>query len=171
MITTNDTEQRIWDALHEIPDPEIPAISIVDLGIVRSVSIDSEQDRVEVEIMPTFIACPAIGMICADVETRLREVVRDVSVHVTYEERWTSERVTQQGRENLRAAGYAPPVTPAPSLGLGDNVFPLALHPMVECPFCSGTHTRLENPFGPTLCRAIYYCPDCRQPFEHFKAV
>jgi ring-1,2-phenylacetyl-CoA epoxidase subunit PaaD len=165
-MTTVD-EQQIWDALHEIPDPEIPAISIVDLGIVRSVTCG--EDRVTVEIMPTFIACPAIGMICCDVEERLRRIASKVDVRVTYEEQWTSERITPQGRENLRAAGYAPPVTPAPVIG--DSVFPLALHPLVPCPFCEGTHTRLENPFGPTLCRAIYYCPDCKQPFEHFKSV
>jgi ring-1,2-phenylacetyl-CoA epoxidase subunit PaaD len=169
MVTTRTAidEQLIWDTLHEIPDPEIPAISIVDLGIVRRVECDGE--RVAVEIMPTFIACPAIGMICGDVEERLRRIAPRVEVRVTYEEQWTSDRITERGRENLRAAGYAPPVTPAPVIG--DNIFPLALHPRVPCPFCDGARTRLENPFGPTLCRAIYYCPDCRQPFEHFKAV
>lgn len=171
MVARSHAEQYIWNILNEIPDPELPAISIVDLGIVRSVAVAPDGERVEVEIMPTFIACPAIGMICADVEKRLRRVAPDVSVRVTYDEQWTSERITNRGRENLRAAGYAPPVTPAPSLGLGDNVFPLALHPVVECPFCSRKRTRLENPFGPTLCRAIYYCPDCKQPFEHFKSV
>lgn len=165
--TTRIDQQQIWDALHDIPDPEIPAISIVDLGIVRSV--ECGDDHVVVEIMPTFIACPAIGMICSDVEERLRRIAPTVEVRVTYEEQWTSERITPRGRENLRAAGYAPPVTPAPAIG--DNVFPLAVHPLVPCPFCDGRHTRLENPFGPTLCRAIYYCPDCRQPFEHFKSV
>jgi len=166
-MATRIDEQLIWDALREIPDPEIPAISIVDLGIVRTV--ECGDDSVLVEIMPTFIACPAIGMICADVDQRLRQIAAHVEVRVTYEEPWTSERITQQGRDNLRAAGYAPPVTAAPVIG--DNIFPLALHPKVPCPFCDGRHTRLENPFGPTLCRAIFYCPDCRQPFEHFKSV
>jgi ring-1,2-phenylacetyl-CoA epoxidase subunit PaaD len=163
------TDQHIWDALQEVSDPEIPAISVVDLGIVRRVA--SDEHRITVEIMPTFIGCPAIGLICCSVEERLRELApeAEIDVSVTFEEQWTSDRITDQGRENLRAAGYAPPVTPAPPLG--DNVFPLALHPMVPCPYCDGRHTRLENPFGPTLCRAIYYCPDCRQPFEHFKAV
>jgi ring-1,2-phenylacetyl-CoA epoxidase subunit PaaD len=165
--STAITEQQIWDALQDVPDPEIPAISVVDLGIIRSVVVDGR--RVEVEIMPTFIGCPAIGIMCTDVEQRLREFANDVDVRVTYTEQWTSDRITERGRENLRAAGYAPPVTPVPSLG--DNLFPLALHPIVPCPFCDGRHTRMENPFGPTLCRAIFYCPDCKQPFEHFKAV
>lgn len=161
------TERAVWDALQDVTDPEIPAISIVDLGIVRSVVCS--EDGVTVEIMPTFIACPAIGIICSEVEQRLRQLSETVVVKVTYEEQWTSERITARGRENLRAAGYAPPVTPiAP---LGDNLFPIALHPLVPCPFCDGRHTRMENPFGPTLCRAIFYCPDCRQPFEYFKRV
>ena len=162
--------QAVWDALGEICDPEIPAISIVDLGIVRSVAVGPE--CVAVEIMPTFIACPAIGVICAQVEGRLRELMgqaAEVDVRVTYEEQWTSERVTPRGRANLRAAGYAPPVTARPPLG--DHLFPLTLRPVVPCPFCDARNTRLENPFGPTLCRAIYYCNSCRQPFEHFKAV
>lgn len=167
MATTAIDEQQVWAALHDVPDPEIPAISVVDLGIVRSVAV--EDGRVAVEILPTFIGCPAIGIICCDVEARLRQLSDDVAVAVTYEEQWTSERITAQGRENLRAAGYAPPVTPAPPLG--ENLFPLTLYPAIECPFCGSRHTRLENPFGPTLCRAIWYCDACRQPFEQFKAV
>lgn len=165
------TEQQIWDTLRQINDPEIPVISIVDLGIVRRVEVGDA--GVSVEIMPTFIACPAIGLICDEVEARLRALAGegDVRVVVTREEQWTSDRITARGREDLRRAGYAPPATPAPALGLGDDIFPLALHPIVPCPFCDGRHTRMENAFGPTLCRAIFYCPDCRQPFEHFKAV
>jgi ring-1,2-phenylacetyl-CoA epoxidase subunit PaaD len=165
--STPTTERHIWDALLDVADPEIPAISIVDLGIVHRVVVEDE--RIAVEIMPTFIGCPAIGIMCDEVRSRLVGFAPTIDVSVTYEENWTSDRITEQGRQNLRAAGYAPPVTPAPPIG--DNLFPLALHPRVPCPFCDGTHTRLENPFGPTLCRAIYYCPDCRQPFEHFKAV
>lgn len=164
---TTIAEQQIWDALRDVPDPEIPAISVVDLGIIRSVVVDGE--RVSVEIMPTFIGCPAIGIIRGDVRKRLSELSAEIDVRVTYAEQWTSDRITERGRANLREAGYAPPVTPAPALG--DNLFPLALHPSVPCPFCDGRHTRMENPFGPTLCRAIFYCPDCKQPFEHFKAV
>jgi ring-1,2-phenylacetyl-CoA epoxidase subunit PaaD len=160
-------EQHVWDALQEISDPEIPAISIVDLGIVRAV--ECADDHVAVEIMPTFIGCPAIGVICAQVEERLRQLAPRVEVRVTFEEQWTSERITPRGRANLLAAGYAPPITPVQPLG--DNIFPLLLKTVVPCPFCGARNTQLENPFGPTLCRSIYYCNACRQPFEHFKAV
>ena len=162
-------EQIVWDALQELTDPEIPAISIVDLGIVRSVELTDE--RVAVEIMPTFIACPAIGLIVAQVTERMREFAPVVDVRVTYAEQWTSERITERGRECLRAAGYAPPVSAPPPLDADGKLFRLTLLPVVPCPFCDARNTRLENPFGPTLCRAIYYCPSCRQPFEHFKAV
>lgn len=164
------TEADVWEALREVPDPEIPAISIVDLGIVRRVAVD-EAGAVSVEIMPTFIACPAIDMICGDAREKLRALVAGaaVDVRVTYEEQWTSERITPQGRANLLAAGYAPPERAAPPLG--DNVFPLALHASIACPFCGSRQTRLENAFGPTLCRAIWYCAACRQPFEQFKPV
>ena len=167
MATTANDERQVWAALHDVPDPEIPAISVVDLGIVRSVAV--ADGRIAVEIMPTFIGCPAIGIICRDIETRLRQLSDDVTVTVTYAEQWTSERITEQGRANLRAAGYAPPATPTPPLG--ENLFPLTLYPAIECPYCGSRHTRLENPFGPTLCRAIWYCDSCRQPFEQFKAV
>ena len=169
MVLTRLDEQLVWDALEEIPDPEIPVISIVDLGIVRSVRCDAEQSLIEVEIMPTFIGCPAIGVICGDVEDRLRQLASDVSVRVTFDEQWTSDRITERGRRNLLEAGYAPPMTPVPALG--DNIFPLQMAHVVPCPFCNARNTQLENPFGPTLCRAIYYCRSCRQPFEHFKAV
>jgi ring-1,2-phenylacetyl-CoA epoxidase subunit PaaD len=162
-------EQTVWDALQELTDPEIPAISIVDLGIVRSVELTDE--RVAVEIMPTFIACPAIGIIVEQVRERVREFAPVVDVRVTYAEQWTSERITERGRACLRAAGYAPPVSAPPPIDAEGKVFPLTLMPVVPCPFCDARNTRLENPFGPTLCRAIYYCPNCRQPFEHFKAV
>jgi len=164
---TTTEKQRVWDALQELTDPEIPAISIVDLGIVRSVACEGE--CIVVEIMPTFIGCPAIGVICGQVEERLRALASVVEVRVTYDEQWTSERITPQGRQNLLEAGYAPPVTPVQPLG--DNIFPLLLKTIVPCPFCGAQNTNLENPFGPTLCRAIYYCNSCRQPFEHFKAV
>jgi ring-1,2-phenylacetyl-CoA epoxidase subunit PaaD len=158
-------EATIWDALREVVDPELPTISVVDLGIVRSVAVDD--GGVRVEIIPTFIGCPAINVICGDVRARLREF-GEADVRVCYDEPWTSERITPYGRECLKAAGFAPPAHVREATG---GVFPLTLHAVVPCPFCGAHNTRLENPFGPTLCRAIYYCPTCRQPFEHFKAV
>lgn len=166
ITTTAPTSEAIQDALHDVVDPEIPTISIVDLGIVRSVAVDDA--GIHVEIIPTFIGCPAINVICDDVRTRLGEFRTPVDVRVCYDEPWTSERITPYGRECLKMAGFAPPAHVREVAG---GVFPMTLHAVVPCPFCDARNTRLENAFGPTLCRAIYYCPTCKQPFEHFKAV
>jgi len=166
---TDAREQRVWDALAEIADPEIPAISVVDLGVIGSVSVDAE--RVRVEVLPTFVGCPAVDVIRSQIAQRLGElnVAPGVEVAVTFSPPWTSERITPAGRERLRLSGFAPPVT-APA-GIGDGLDELAVLPLAECPYCGSRNTTLENPFGPTLCRAIYHCADCRQPFEQMKRV
>ncbi len=166
---TDAREQRVWDALAEIADPEIPAISVVDLGVIGSVSVDA--DRVRVEVLPTFVGCPAVDVIRSQIAERVGElgVAPGVEVAVTFTPPWTSERITPAGRERLRLSGFAPPVT-APA-GIGDGLDELAVLPLAECPYCGSRNTTLENPFGPTLCRAIYHCADCRQPFEQMKRV
>ncbi|HEX5505019.1 MAG TPA: 1,2-phenylacetyl-CoA epoxidase subunit PaaD [Thermomicrobiales bacterium] len=167
-------ERRVWAALREVYDPEIPTISVVDLGIVHRVAATPE--RVRVEIMPTFVACPALDVMRRVIGERLVELdlAPEVSVGVTFAEQWTSDRITPAGMAALRAAGFAPPAG-APSF-TADSVVNLdprgALRPaLVACPYCGSKSTTLENRFGPTLCRSIYYCNNCRQPFEAFKAV
>ena len=101
--------------------------------------------------------------------TRLREFADDVSVDISFAEPWTTERITPAGREALRLAGFAPP--PLATRDPGRDLPLLANLPVGECPYCGSRNTTLENAFGPTLCRAIYHCADCRQPFEQFKEV
>jgi ring-1,2-phenylacetyl-CoA epoxidase subunit PaaD len=159
-------EERIWEALSGIADPEIPAISLVDLGVIGSVDVDPY--RVRVELLPTFIGCPAIGVMqerITDALTALALAPR-VEVEVTFDPPWTSERITPHGRERLRLSGFAPPVLAA----VGD-LDELTVLKIAECPYCGSRNTTMENPFGPTLCRAIFHCADCRQPFEQFKRV
>jgi ring-1,2-phenylacetyl-CoA epoxidase subunit PaaD len=155
-------ESAVWAALHDVHDPEIPTISVVDLGVVRSVA--AERATIRVELLPTFVGCPALEVMRADVEARLREFADDVRVEISFAEPWTTERISEAGRAALRAAGFAPP---APSQGL--PILPVL--PVAECPYCGSRNTALENAFGPTACRAIYHCADCRQPFEQFKEV
>ena len=150
---------EVWDALAEVPDPEIPMISVVDLGIIRMVERDDA--HVRVEVMPTFVACPALDIIRDTIRARLAGFAPTVEVVTTFVEPWTTERITPEGRRKLRASGFAPPI-PGEEL-----ILPVA----AQCPYCGSHHTALETPFGPTLCRAIYYCHDCHQPFEQFKAV
>lgn len=161
-------EEAIWDALAEVSDPEIPAISLVDLGVIRSVQLDG--DRVTVELLPTFVGCPAVEVMRHDVAERLRGMAEEVDVRISFAEPWTSGRISLRGRERLRASGFAPPVRIGPGV-LHDDLAELSVLPVATCPYCGSRNTTLENPFGPTLCRAIYHCADCRQPFEQFKTV
>lgn len=163
-------EQAAWDALAEVADPEIPTISVVDLGVIRSVRFDGP--RLTVELLPTFVGCPAIDVMQHDIGERLRGMADEVVVEVSFAEPWTSDRVSPQGRERLRSSGFAPPARvqlAAASAFEAEEL--LTVLPIATCPYCGSRNTMLENPFGPTLCRAIYHCADCRQPFEQFKTV
>jgi ring-1,2-phenylacetyl-CoA epoxidase subunit PaaD len=155
------SEAAVWAALAEVPDPEIPTISVVDLGVIRGVQVEGE--RLTVEMLPTFVGCPAIEVMRAQIGERLAPLADEVIVKLSFAEPWTSDRITENGREHLRMSGFAPP-----GLGPADE---LTVMPIASCPYCGSRNTTLENPFGPTLCRAIYHCADCRQPFEQFKRV
>jgi ring-1,2-phenylacetyl-CoA epoxidase subunit PaaD len=149
-------EATVWAALADVADPEIPAVSVVDLGIVHRV--ETAPGRIRVEILPTFVGCPAVEMIRAAIVDRLALLVDAVEVVVSFAVPWTSDRITPEGRRRLRSSGFAPPAPTAEPVD-------------VRCPFCDSPRTVLDSAFGPTLCRALYYCRDCRQPFEQFKAV
>jgi ring-1,2-phenylacetyl-CoA epoxidase subunit PaaD len=172
MVTSTEARpvDKVWAELARIPDPEIPAISVVDLGVIGSVEFDG--DRVRIELLPTFVGCPAIGVMEQQIGERIGAlgVAPEVEVVVTYDPPWTSDRISAAGREALRRSGFAPPapLPTGPPLGMLDE---LAVLPVAECPYCGSRNTTLDNPFGPTLCRAIYHCADCRQPFEQFKRV
>lgn len=158
----------VWAALADIPDPEIPTISIVDLGIVRSVELDDE--RVGIELLPTFVGCPALEVIRTAVADRLAGTRPIVDVTFSFAEPWTSDRITSRGRRSLREGGFAPPESASvPDRRPSTSIVPLDV--AVACPTCGSRRTRLDNVFGPTLCRSIRYCLDCRQPFEQFKVV
>jgi ring-1,2-phenylacetyl-CoA epoxidase subunit PaaD len=167
VVTAVDAEARVWEALRGIADPEIPAISVVDLGVIGDVSVSEEQ--IHVDLLPTFVGCPAIGVMRQQIGERLAalELAPRVEVEVTFDPPWTSDRITPAGRERLRASGFAPPVA-APSVNGLDELMVLSV---AECPYCGSRNTTVENVFGPTLCRSIHHCADCRQPFEQFKSL
>jgi ring-1,2-phenylacetyl-CoA epoxidase subunit PaaD len=163
-------ESIVWAALAEISDPEIPTISLVDLGVIRGFAFEPRPtggERLTVELMPTFVGCPAIEVMRQQIGERLALMADEVVVDLTFAEPWTSDRITPAGREALRSSGFAPPVTIGSTFS-GDS---LTVLPIATCPYCASRNTTLENPFGPTLCRAIYHCADCRQPFVAFKPV
>ena len=165
-------EAAVWAALAEIADPEIPAISLVDLGVIGGIAFEPRAEggeRLSVELLPTFIGCPAIEVMRQQIGERLGDLglADEVAVDLSFAVPWTSDRITPTGREALRSSGFAPPVQIGPTFS-GDS---LTVLPIATCPYCASRNTTLENPFGPTLCRAIYHCADCRQPFEAFKPI
>ena len=158
-MTGRLTEPQVWEALEEIPDPEIPVVSLVDLGVIRSV--DVREGHVHVEFTPTFLGCPALEVMKAALEQKVAALGAEPEVEVVQDDSWSTDRITPAGREKLRAAGFAPP-----ALRL------VQLQSQVHrCPYCGSTETRLENLFGPTPCRSVRYCESCRQPFEQFKTI
>jgi ring-1,2-phenylacetyl-CoA epoxidase subunit PaaD len=159
------TREQVWDALAEIPDPEIPTISIVDLGVVRDVAI--ENGTVRVEFTPTFLGCPALEVMRNRMAERIRELGAEPEVEVALDDSWSTDRITPAGREKLRDSGFAPP---APREASAPKLVQL-LSGAFKCPYCGSTDTRLENIFGPTPCRSLRYCQSCRQPFEQFKTI
>jgi len=151
-------ESTVLEMLRDVHDPEIPTVSLVELGIVHRVEVGP--DRIAVELLPTFTGCPALEVMRADVEARLSGLAQTVDVRFTTAVPWTSDRISGIGRAQLRSAGFAPP---------DPEVFEVGA--TVACPYCGSGRTRMENAFGPTLCRSIWYCTACRQPFEQFKSV
>jgi ring-1,2-phenylacetyl-CoA epoxidase subunit PaaD len=160
MVTADD----VWAALDEIPDPEIPVVSLVDLGVVKGVEVEGE--RVRIDFTPTFMGCPALDTMRLAMEQKVEELGAHAEVRVLLDDSWSTDHITPEGREKLRAAGFAPPAPrPAGKLEL------VQLQRGFRCPYCSSTDTRLDNLFGPTPCRSIRYCNTCRQPFEQFKTI
>ena len=163
-------EAAVRAALTEVMDPELPMLSVVDLGIIHRVDVGPAPGSgpIRVEILPTFVGCPALELIKSSIAERLAAFGRPVEVTATFEVPWTSERISPAGRAALLAAGIAPPgagASPGAPGGLID------LEPRVPCPHCGSRRTVVENLFGPTQCRTIRYCADCRQPFESIKSV
>jgi ring-1,2-phenylacetyl-CoA epoxidase subunit PaaD len=151
----------IYAWLEEVKDPEIPVLSLVDLGVITAVDLDG--DRVRIEMTPTFVGCPALDYMKTDIVTVLKSHgVSDVSVDITFRTPWTSDRISEKGREALRNFGLAPP----PDRAIFADLMVLTT---AQCPRCGGSDTELKTLFGATLCRSLHYCRTCREAFEQFK--
>jgi len=152
-VVTTTLEARVREALAVVRDPEIPAVTIAQLGLIERVRVTD--DAIEITLLPTFLGCPALDEIRADAERAVAGVSGGKAVRVRYalDVPWTTDRITDEGREALRGFGIAPPV----------------LQIAVACPNCGSRDTALESAFGPTPCRSIRYCNTCRNPFEGFK--
>lgn len=157
-------EAEIWRLLEDVKDPEIPTLSMVDMGIITKVEVRGE-NSVFVEMTPTFTGCPAVKMMENMVAGRLKDAgISDVEVITTFDKPWNSNKLTERGLLCLKKHGLAPPARHE-----GEITGELLRH--VECPFCGSRNTVLQTPFGPTLCRSMHYCNECLQAFEGFKPV
>jgi ring-1,2-phenylacetyl-CoA epoxidase subunit PaaD len=159
------TAEKVWAALGEIPDPEIPVVSLVDLGVIRDVAV--ENGHVRIEFTPTFLGCPALEVMRRAMEEKVADLGGEPEVAVIADDSWSTDRISPAGREKLRAAGFAPPAPRA----AGVTTLVQLRSKAFRCPYCGSTETRLENIFGPTPCRSIRWCESCRQPFEQFKTI
>jgi ring-1,2-phenylacetyl-CoA epoxidase subunit PaaD len=158
------TEKEIWSALEIVKDPEIPTLSMVDMGIITKVEIRGESN-VYVEMTPTFTGCPAIKMMENMVAERLKEIgIETIQVTTTFDKPWNSNKLTERGLMCLKKHGLAPPPKHE-----GEITMELLEHSV--CPHCGSKNTDMKTPFGPTLCRSMHYCNDCLQAFEQFKPV
>jgi ring-1,2-phenylacetyl-CoA epoxidase subunit PaaD len=158
------SEGDVWEALAGVPDPEIPVVSLVDLGVVKSVAVDGNE--VVVEFTPTFMGCPALERMRLELEQAIVSIGGEPRVCVLLDDSWSTDRITPEGREKLRLAGFAPPAPRPPG-----KLELVQLQRGFRCPYCGSSDTKLENLFGPTPCRSIRYCNSCRQPFEQFKTI
>ncbi|MDX1687032.1 MAG: 1,2-phenylacetyl-CoA epoxidase subunit PaaD [Candidatus Promineifilaceae bacterium] len=157
------TEEAVWQALEEVKDPEIPVVSVVEMGIVRDVAVDD--GRVAVKMTPTFSGCPALHVMEREIEQKVWELGAEaVEVETVLYPPWTTDWITDEARQKLKEFGLSPPQKH------GGNVAVTFYEP-AACPYCDSKNTTVKNTFGPTLCRAIYYCNDCQEPFEQFKAL
>jgi ring-1,2-phenylacetyl-CoA epoxidase subunit PaaD len=159
------TRDGVFDILNTVMDPEVPVISVVELGIIRDVAVDG--DAVRVTITPTYSGCPAMFEIESDVRSALlSHGVREVTISTVFAPAWTTDWIGAAAKEKLRAYGIAPPGKAEPQ-GL---VTLTRARAKAVCPFCGSADTRLQSEFGSTACKAIHVCNACRQPFDEFKA-
>jgi ring-1,2-phenylacetyl-CoA epoxidase subunit PaaD len=157
-------EKEIWKVLEEVKDPEIPLISIVDMGIVTGVNVD-ENNFVNVKMTPTFAGCPAVNYMKEDIISKVSKLnISGIEVEVNFDTQWSTNLITEKGLEMLKESNFALP-------GKHNGLVQIELLTNIECPFCESKNTILKSSFGPTQCRAIHYCNNCLQSFEQFKPV
>jgi ring-1,2-phenylacetyl-CoA epoxidase subunit PaaD len=160
--------EEYWNAVGEVLDPEVPVLSVIELGIVRD--IREEGETVVVDVTPTYSGCPAMKVIESDIADALRRAgAADVRINTVFQPAWTTDWISEDARERLRAYGIAPP---SGSAAVVTELIPLQRRSeAVQCPRCGSRRTELRSEFGSTACKAIYYCPDCREPFEYLKTI
>jgi ring-1,2-phenylacetyl-CoA epoxidase subunit PaaD len=167
ILTSEYSTTDIWDLMKQIYDPEIPVISIVDLGIVRKVELsNSTKPSVIVTITPTYSGCPAMDVISMNIRMKLLEHgFKDIQLQTSFSPAWTTDWMTEDGKKKLKAFGIAPP-NPSQSVCTPEL---FQQEESVQCPHCNSYHTKMISRFGSTACKALYRCDECQEPFDYFK--
>lgn len=159
------SENKIWKLLEEVPDPEIPVLSVTDLGVIRKIEQDSNQ--LTIIITPTYSGCPAMNQFESDIISHLKKNgYKNVKVETTYEPAWTTDWLTDAAKAKLEKYGIAPPQEKTT-----DKSFLMGETPTVKCPQCKSINTKLVSQFGSTACKALYQCDNCKEPFDYFKCL
>lgn len=162
-MVLNETD--IWNFLSEVPDPEVPAINVVELGVVRAVELKNQ--KVIITITPTYTGCPAMKTIEEDIILRLKEAgITEVSIKTILTPAWTTDWMTETAKEKLRAYGIAPPEHSSE-----DKNLLLGKIKTIKCPLCNSSDTIMKSQFGSTACKALYKCNNCLEPFDYFKCI
>ena len=161
--SSTQAEEKIWSIIKDIPDPEIPVVTLDELGIIRGVA--GSETTASITITPTFSGCPALDLMKDEIVVRLKSAgFESVDVLVVYSPPWTTDWIAPVAHEKLKKFGIYPPPR-------HEGQFEIILQEMVPCPFCDSSRTEVRNHFGPTPCRALGYCFSCQQPFEWFKPI
>ena len=160
----NISVDQIWNILKDVPDPEVPVLTVQDLGIIRDIHL--HDDEVEVVITPTYSGCPAMDMIATNIRLALLENgFKNIKVTTVLSPAWTTDWMSEEGKQKLKAYGIAPP---NPKQQVCNNEL-FAPHEIVQCPRCDSYHTHRISEFGSTACKALYQCDECSEPFDYFK--
>ena len=159
------SKDEVWNILNEIPDPEIPVISIVELGVVRDFAIQDK--NIDIVITPTYTGCPATNFFEKDITTELIKAgFTTVNITHQYNPAWTTDLISEESREKLRKYGIAPP-----DGRTSDKNFLLGKDPKVKCPQCKSSNTKMISQFGSTACKSLYQCNECLETFDYFKCI
>ena len=164
MITGTTSTKEIWSILEKVMDPEVPVLSVTDLGIIRDVKINN--DEVEIIITPTYSGCPAMDVISMNIRlTMISHGYKNVKIKQSLSPAWTTDWMSEEGKQKLKEYGIAPP-NPKQQVCNNDLFAP---DEAVQCPHCTSWHTHRISEFGSTACKALYQCDDCKEPFDYFK--
>ncbi|MDQ3191539.1 MAG: phenylacetate-CoA oxygenase subunit PaaJ [Bacteroidota bacterium] len=164
-MKTAINEAEIWNLLADVPDPEVPAINVVELGVVRAVEL--KEDAIIITITPTYTGCPAMKTIEEDIVSRLKKGgILNVTINTILTPAWTTDWITEQGKEKLRKYGIAPPLHSSE-----DKNLLLGKNKTINCPLCGSSDTIMQSQFGSTACKALYKCKSCLEPFDYFKCI